>query len=196
MIPVLAIALDMSKVPVLRVVVAKLEIVLFVALTTPVLTLVVASNVAVVMPTVVNKLPVVMNVLPTLTQFKLLVLIFEVANKTPVVMPMEALRVPFTSRVKLGELVLIPTLDKVLVTNTLLPLSDQYCTDSAIKLPLLYKSPVKLILPFTSNVNCGAVDPIPTLPPVVKILPTVLQLNGTNNPPPVSNNCFAFNVAS
>jgi len=46
---------------------------------------------------------------------------------------------------------------------------------------------VKRAVPVTSNVAPGLVVAIPTLPPVVKMLPNVFELNDALIPPPVTN---------
>jgi hypothetical protein len=93
----------------------------------------------------------------------------DVANKLVVVTPV-AFKVPivFVELFILVTLILVPTmLDVVKFVLFNVPVVTK-----------VEKSP----LPLTSSVNVGVAVPIPTLPPVVKIFPRVLELNVELNP--------------
>lgn len=152
-------------------VLVKLTLEIFVADKIPVEILVVANNVPVVKPVVklIDGIVILVNrALEKVILFAaiLAVVILLVANNVPVVNP------------------LLNTMDDpVALVNNIFELVR--LTVVTFALVIL----VKLPLPFTSNVYAGAVVPIPTFPPVVKIDPTVLlfptalKLVPTNNDP-------------
>jgi hypothetical protein len=152
-----AIILDVLKVPVIfNDVLVKLTAEILVADKIPVEILVVANNVPVVKPPVKLidvELILVNRALEIVILFAAIfaAVILPVANKVPVVNPpLNIIEAPLA-----------------LVNNTLLLVRFTVETFALVKL-------VKLPLPFTSNVYAGAVVPIPTFPPVVKIDPIVL----------------------